>query len=158
MLTAAAAFLGLAAVLGACSAGPAATDPTGSAGTGSAGTGSAGTGPASSSGTGQAGPGGSGSPAAVPSVRQVQVSISDAGCSPQTLSLPSGPTTFVVTNRGSSSVLEYEIEQSGRIIGEVENVIPGIDRTFTLNLKPGAYILNCPGGTSAATGTLTVTE
>jgi iron uptake system component EfeO len=88
----------------------------------------------------------------------VNVSISDAGCSPQALSLPSGPTTFVVTNSGSASVLEYEIEQSGRIIGEVENVIPGIDRTFTLNLKPGAYILNCPGGTSAATGTLTVTE
>jgi iron uptake system component EfeO len=136
-------MLGLSAILAACSgAAPAATDPTGSAGTGPTGT----------------NPSGSGSPTAVPSVRQVNVSISDAGCSPQALSLPSGPTTFVVTNSGSASVLEYEIEQSGRIIGEVENVIPGIDRTFTLNLKPGAYILNCPGGTSAATGTLTVTE
>ena len=63
-----------------------------------------------------------------------------------------------MTNTGSSSVLEYEVEQDGRIIGEVENVIPGIDRTFTLNLKPGAYVLNCPGGTSAASGALTVTE
>ena len=93
-----------------------------------------------------------------PAVRQVHVSISDAGCGPQTLSIPAGPATFIVTNTGSASVLEYEIEQSGRIIGEVENVIPGIDRSFTLNLKPGAYILNCPGGTSAATGTLNVTE
>jgi iron uptake system component EfeO len=139
----AAALLGLSAMLAACSgAASAATDPTGSAGTGQAGT----------------NPTRSGSPTAVPSVRQVNVSISDAGCSPQALSLPSGPTTFIVTNSGSASVLEYEIEQSGRIIGEVENVIPGIDRTFTLNLKPGAYILNCPGGTSAETGTLTVTE
>ncbi|HLY15263.1 MAG TPA: cupredoxin domain-containing protein [Candidatus Limnocylindrales bacterium] len=96
--------------------------------------------------------------ASTPTVRQVNVTLSDAGCGPQTLSVPAGPTTFIVTNTGSGSVLEYEIEQSGRIIGEVENVIPGIDRTFTLNLKPGAYILNCPGGTSAATGTLTVTE
>ncbi len=59
---------------------------------------------------------------------------------------------------GSASVLEYEVEQSGRILGEVENVIPGINRTFTLNLKLGAYVLNCPGGTSAATGILTVRE
>jgi iron uptake system component EfeO len=96
--------------------------------------------------------------ASSPTVRQVHVSLSDAGCGPQSLSVPAGPATFIVTNTGSSSVLEYEIEQDGRIIGEVENVIPGIDRNFTLNLKPGTYVLNCPGGTSAATGTLTVTE
>jgi iron uptake system component EfeO len=102
--------------------------------------------------------GGTAANPSVPAVRQVHVSISDAGCGPQTLSIPAGPATFIVTNNGSASVLEYEIEQSGRIIGEVENVIPGIDRSFTLNLKPGAYVLNCPGGTSAATGTLTVTE
>jgi iron uptake system component EfeO len=106
-----------------------------------------------------AGSGASGQPnTSIPAVRQVNVSLSDAGCGPPTLSVPAGPTTFIVTNTGSSNVLEYEIEQDGRIIGEVENVIPGIDRTFTLNLKPGAYVLNCPGGTSAATGTLTVTE
>ena len=96
--------------------------------------------------------------ASTPTVRQVHVTLSDAGCGPQTLSIPAGPATFIVTNTGSSSVLEYEIEQDGRIIGEVENVIPGIDRSFTLNLKPGTYVLNCPGGTSAASGTLTVTE
>ena len=86
------------------------------------------------------------------------MSISDAGCAPQAISLPAGPTTFIVTNAGSASVLEYEIVQADRIIGEVEHVVPGIDRTFTLNLKPGAYSLSCPGGTSAASGTLTVTE
>lgn len=101
---------------------------------------------------------GSGASQSAPTVRQVHVSISDAGCGPQALSIPAGPATFIVTNTGSASVLEYEIEQSGRIIGEVENVVPGIDRTFTLNLKPGTYVLSCPGGTSAATGTLTVTE
>jgi iron uptake system EfeUOB component EfeO/EfeM len=94
----------------------------------------------------------------VPAVRQVHVSISDADCGPQVLTIPAGPATFSVTNTGTASVLEYEIEQSGRIIGEVENVIPGIDRSFTLNLKPGAYIRYCPGGTLAATGTLNVTE
>ena len=94
----------------------------------------------------------------VPTVRQVHVSISDAGCLPQALQLPAGPTTFIVTNVGSASVLEYEIIKADRVIGETENVIPGIDRSFTLNLKPGAYSLSCPGGTSAASGSLTVTE
>jgi iron uptake system EfeUOB component EfeO/EfeM len=118
-----------------CSVGPASADPAGST------------------------PLGTGSQSvAAPFVGQVHVSISDTGCSPQALNLPAGPTTFIVTNSGSASVLEYEIEQGGRIIGEVENVVPGIDRSFTLNLKPGAYNLNCPGGTSAPTGTLTVTE
>ena len=94
----------------------------------------------------------------IPSVRQVHVSISDAGCAPQQLQLSAGPATFVVTNSGSANVLEYEINQSDRVLGEVENVIPGIDRTFTLNLKPGTYQLSCPGGTTSASGTLTVTE
>jgi iron uptake system EfeUOB component EfeO/EfeM len=94
----------------------------------------------------------------IPSVRQVHVSISDAGCAPQELQLSAGPATFVVTNSGSANVLEYEVNQSDRVLGEVENVIPGIDRTFTLNLKPGTYQLSCPGGTTSASGTLTVTE
>jgi iron uptake system component EfeO len=135
-LTGAALLLGAAATLAACSGPAAATNAPASA---------------------AAGVIASGQPT-TPTVRQVNVTISDAGCGPQTLSVPAGPTTFIVTNTGSSNVLEYEIEQNGRIIGEVENVIPGIDRSFTLNLKPGAYILNCPGGSPAATGSLTVTE
>jgi iron uptake system component EfeO len=137
-LTSVAVILGVSGLVAACS-------PAGAGST---------SGPASPiAGAASGGPG-----ASSPTVRQVHVSLSDAGCGPQTLSVPAGPATFIVTNTGSSSVLEYEIEQNGRIIGEVENVIPGIDRNFTLNLKPGTYVLNCPGGTSAATGTLTVTE
>ena len=44
------------------------------------------------------------------------------------------------------------------MIGEVENVVPGVERSFTLNLKPGVYSLSCPGGTTSATGILTITE
>ena len=94
----------------------------------------------------------------IPSVRQVHVSISDAGCSPQNLQVPACPATFVVTNQGSASVLEYEINLADHMIGEVQNVVPGLDRTFTLNLKPGTYQLSCPGGSTSASGTLTVTE
>jgi hypothetical protein len=78
--------------------------------------------------------------------------------SPPIVNLPAGPTTFIVTYNGSASVLEYEIGRADRIIGGAEDGVPGINRGFTLNLKPGALPLNCPGGTSAATRTLTVTE
>jgi iron uptake system component EfeO len=96
--------------------------------------------------------------AAIASVRQVHVSIGDAGCAPQAIQLPARPATFIVTNSGSATVLEYEIGQADRVIGEVENVVPGVERSFTLNLKPGAYRLSCPGGTTPATGILTVTK
>jgi iron uptake system component EfeO len=89
-------------------------------------------------GSGPAGSPRSNSIPTISSVRQVHVTISDAGCAPQALQLPSGPTTFIVTNSDSASVLEYEIKQGDRIIGETENVVPGLDRSFTLNLKPGA--------------------
>jgi iron uptake system component EfeO len=78
-----------------------------------------------------------GATSSIPAVRQVHVSISDAGCAPQALDLPAGPATFIVTNVGSASVLEYEIVQADRVLGEAENVVPGIERSFTLNLKPG---------------------
>lgn len=126
-------LLGISSILAACSVSPAATQST-------------------------APPSVTGATSSSPAVRQVHVSISDAGCAPQALDLPAGPATFIVTNLGSANVLEYEIVQADRVIGEAENVVPGIERTFTLNLKPGAYTLSCPGGTSAASGTLTVTE
>ena len=43
--------------------------------------------------------------------RTVNVAITDAGCEPATLKLASGPTTFVVTNKGSAKVTEYEVIQ-----------------------------------------------
>ena len=58
--------------------------------------------------------------------RTVNVAITDAGCEPATLKLASGPTTFVVTNKGSSKVTEYEVIQGDRALAEVENVTDGL--------------------------------
>jgi iron uptake system component EfeO len=88
--------------------------------------------------------------------RTVEVALTDAGCEPAKLDLQAGPTTFKVTNKGTSKVSEFEVKQGDRILGEVENVTAGLERTFSLNLKQGSYVLACPGGTSAAEGTLTV--
>jgi FTR1 family protein len=88
--------------------------------------------------------------------KRVAVKLTDAGCDPATLKLDAGPTTFVVTNAGTSRVTEFEILDGAKIIGERENIAPGLSNDFTLTLQPGSYTTACPGGKSAATGQLTV--
>lgn len=87
--------------------------------------------------------------------KTVTVSLSDAGCTPQSMELDNGPTTFNVTNSGSSKVTEFEVLSGDTIIGEVENITKGIERSFTLNLKPGEYTALCLNGT-AGSGKITV--
>jgi iron uptake system component EfeO len=88
--------------------------------------------------------------------KQVAVKLTDAGCDPATLKLDAGPTTFVVTNAGTSRVSEFEILDGSKIIGEKENIAAGLSGDFTLTLQPGSYTIACPGGRSAASGVLTV--
>lgn len=56
-----------------------------------------------------------------PSGETVKVGISDAGCSPASLKLTSGPKNFVITATGSGKVTEYEILDGTRILGEREH-------------------------------------
>lgn len=88
--------------------------------------------------------------------RTVDVALTDAGCDPAKLELPAGAATFKVTNKGTDKVSEFEITDGDRILGEVENVTAGLERSFSLNLAAGSYTLKCPGGSSASEGTLTV--
>ena len=89
--------------------------------------------------------------------RSVDVTLTDAGCSPADLRLASGPTTFEVANDGADAVTEFEILDGDRILGEVENVASGLSGHFSLTLRPGRFTMYCPGGTSAERGPLVVT-
>jgi iron uptake system component EfeO len=91
------------------------------------------------------------------STRTIQIALTDAGCDPAKLDLPAGPVTFRVHNDGTGKVSEFEVTDGERILGEVENVTAGLERTFSLELQPGSYGMECPGGSSASEGTLTVT-
>jgi iron uptake system component EfeO len=75
----------------------------------------------------------------------VKVEISDDGC-PAKVTVNAGPNTFKVTNSGSGDVSEFEILSGNRIVGEVENVAPGLNKEFSLTLKAGNYTTYCPGG------------
>ena len=87
----------------------------------------------------------------------VQVKITEAGCDPAELEVPAGKTKFEVTNDGADAVTEYEVMDGEKVLGEAENVAPGLSGEFTLDLEPGDYTTYCPGGTTAERGTLTVT-
>jgi iron uptake system component EfeO len=98
----------------------------------------------------------SGTKPAAAGPKTVEIQLTDAGCSPATIKLDAGRTTFKVTNGGTGRVSEAEVLSGARILGEKENLVAGLSGSFTLDLQPGQYSLSCPGGTTAATGIVTV--
>jgi iron uptake system component EfeO len=67
------------------------------------------------------------------------------GCSASPASIPSGPTTFTVVNKNADAISEAELLDGDTILGEKENLTPGLSGTFSLNVKAGKYQLYCPG-------------
>jgi high-affinity iron transporter len=93
-----------------------------------------------------AGCGGGSDAASSPSgAKRVAVTVTDEGC-PASLEVPAGPTTFAVTNDGADAVSEFEVLDGDRILGEAENLAPGLSGEFSLTLAPGTYQTYCPGG------------
>jgi iron uptake system component EfeO len=79
------------------------------------------------------------------------------GCALDTTSVPAGPVTFTVVNTGAPGITEMELLRDQRIVGEKENLAPGLDPvSFTVTLDGGSYQLYCPGA-STEYQTLTVT-
>lgn len=57
-----------------------------------------------------------------------------------------GPITFTVTNRTATAITEVELLSNNRILGEKENLAPGLPAVgFTLTLGGGTYQVYCPG-------------
>ena len=75
----------------------------------------------------------------------VVVTLTPDGCPPQPATVPAGPVTFHVTNKDAGGVTEAEVMQSGRILGEKENLTPGLSGSFSLSLDEGRYEMYCPG-------------
>ncbi|MDT7762057.1 MAG: iron uptake system component EfeO [Mycobacterium sp.] len=61
-------------------------------------------------------------------------------------SVPAGPVTFNVANKDAPGISEVELVKDQRILGEKENLAPGLDPvSFTVTLDGGKYQLYCPG-------------
>jgi iron uptake system component EfeO len=99
-------------------------------------------------GGGNGGSGGSGSSAAAKSgskTSAVSVTISDQGCAPSPAKVPAGPVKFSVSNKDSGRVTEAELQDHGKMMGEKENLTPGLSGDFSLTLDAGSYQVYCPG-------------
>jgi iron uptake system component EfeO len=79
--------------------------------------------------------------------RALTVQSTDTECTLSAPDAPSGTLTFAVTN-GGSKVTEFYLygEDGKRIVGEVENIGPGITRELVLKVEPGNYITACKPG------------
>lgn len=72
------------------------------------------------------------------------VAITDTSCTVSSATADAGNITFELTNSGSD-VNEFEIlaEDQLRIVGEKENVVPGVTASYTAQLQPGTYYTAC---------------
>jgi iron uptake system component EfeO len=84
-------------------------------------------------------------PAGAAKTKTISVKLTNAGC-PKQLKTVAGPTTFKVKNVDADAVSEFEVLSGDRVLGEKENLSPGLSGEFTLTLKAGSYTTYCPGG------------
>jgi iron uptake system component EfeO len=78
---------------------------------------------------------------------KVTVTSTDNDCLVSDAEAPSGKVVFTVTNGGSKVTEFYLLGKDGlQIIGEVENIGPGLTRDLVLRLTPGSYFAACKPG------------
>jgi iron uptake system component EfeO len=99
-----------------------------------------------------AAPAGNGTAPVTNGAAQVAVTLTgDNGgsCTLDNATAAAGPVTFTVTNTTATSLTEVELQSDNRILGEKENLAPGLPASsFTVTLGGGKYQLYCPGATS----------
>ncbi|MCU1544853.1 MAG: EfeM/EfeO family lipoprotein [Microbacteriaceae bacterium] len=90
------------------------------------------------------------------------VDSSSTDCAVSDTTAPSGNVVFTVKNSGDQVTEFYLLADDGlRIVGEVENIGPGIERDLVVRAKPGDYYTICkPGMIGAGVGktAFTVTD
>ncbi|HEX9335909.1 MAG TPA: iron uptake system protein EfeO [Pseudonocardiaceae bacterium] len=75
----------------------------------------------------------------------VTVTLTDTGCQPDPKTAPAGVVNFKVSNSNANTVSEAELLSGGRMLGEQENLSPGLSGGFSLRLDNGSYQIYCPG-------------
>ena len=92
---------------------------------------------------------------------QVTITLANKGgsdvCTLSRARAKAGPVTFTVKNESSTAISEVELLSGERILGEKENLAPGLGAvSFTVTLTGGKYQVFCPGASKQLMG-LTVT-
>jgi iron uptake system component EfeO len=101
-------------------------------------------------------------PAATGGTESLTVDSSATACSVSASEAPSGSVSFSIENTGDQVTEFYLLaDDELRIVGEVENIGPGITRDLVVQAKPGDYYTVCkPGMVGAGIGkaAFTVTD
>lgn len=78
---------------------------------------------------------------------EITVDASDAGCVLSATRASTGPSTFVITNNGTKVTEFYVYGEGERVMGEVENISPGLKRKLVVNFtEPDTYQTACKPG------------
>ncbi|MGD7789019.1 iron uptake system protein EfeO [Propionibacteriaceae bacterium Y1700] len=79
--------------------------------------------------------------------RALSVNATDSACELSATEAPSGKLTFHVTNGGAKVTEFYLLASDGlRILGEVENIGPGLTRDLVVTAPAGSYFTACKPG------------
>ncbi|MEV5650651.1 iron uptake system protein EfeO [Nocardia sp. NPDC052254] len=77
----------------------------------------------------------------------ISVTASDSACEVGRDSATTGPATFAITNNGTKVTEFYVYGAGDRVVGEVENIGPGLTRQLIVSLPdPGTYQTACKPG------------
>jgi len=78
---------------------------------------------------------------------EVTVTASDTACDLSGTEGATGANTFVITNNGTKVTEFYVYGEGERVMGEVENISPGLQRKLIVQLgEPGTYQTACKPG------------
>ena len=79
----------------------------------------------------------------------ITVTSSADACDLSATTVPSGSVTFSVKNTGSDVAEFYLLAADGqRVVGEVEDIGPGLSRDLVVQAAPGSYVAACKPGMS----------
>jgi iron uptake system component EfeO len=89
---------------------------------------------------------GSGSGGTEAAADTVAVAATDDACDVDATELAAGTHQFQVTNSGSQVTEFYVYAEGDRVMGEVENIAPGLTRELLVELPAGSYETACKPG------------
>ncbi|GIG93015.1 iron uptake system protein EfeO [Plantactinospora endophytica] len=97
---------------------------------------------------GLAGCGGKGTDTATAAGGPIAVKADDSTCEVARTDIAAGTATFKITNSGAKVTEFYVYADGDRVLGEVENIAPGLSRELRVELPAGTYQTACKPGMS----------